>query len=149
MYEKYRLTYGIENSWGFQFLVSDTSGIHHLRHWFDPKAKMKDTGRETSTWVGTPLLSFFFLPGKEQRMRGNVDEFRNLKEAFCFLSKEGVNSSLLIMMGKQAGLGSQGGVVIVRKSWPGMNLREHRPVEGQGRHFGEILKGLTDDPLWS
>lgn len=65
--------------------------------------------RDTSSFL-------FFLPGKEHRMHGNVDEFRNLKEAFCFLSKEGVNSSLLIMMGKQAGLGGQGGVVIVGKS---------------------------------
>lgn len=75
---------------------------------------MKDMGREYSKEGGT-LLSFF-LPGKELRMHGNMDEFQNLKDDFCFLSKESVNSYLLVIMAKQAVLAGQGRVVIVGES---------------------------------
>lgn len=33
-------------------------------------------------------------------------------------------------------------VLMVGDSWPGRSLREHGPAEGQGKHFGEIVKEL-------
>lgn len=37
-----------------------------------------------------------------------MDEFQNLKDGLSFLSKEGMNSYFLIVLGKLADLGCQG-----------------------------------------